>query len=117
MKIDSDELILELLKKINKLEEENKQLKQELEEYNKRGQTLKNISTQKDSKMYELICKDFIPKDKIEEMLMRNKAVLKVAQEQIEEKIVIVDSDSLNAGRIQAHSFIIAELEKLLGDD
>ena len=55
--------------------------------------------------------------EKINEILIRNKKALKLAQEQIEEEIIIADSDSLNAGRIQAHSLIINDLEKLLGDD
>lgn len=54
--------IITIINLIDKLQKGNKQLEQEVEEYNKRGQMLSNMVTQKGSKMYKLICKDFIPK-------------------------------------------------------
>lgn len=60
--------------------------------------------------------KDYIPKQKVKEVIKKIKEILDIAEEQIESKIIIADSDSLNFGRKQAHGKDIELIEKLLED-
>ena len=65
----------------------------------------------------ELHIKDnYIPKQKVKEVIKKIKEILDIAEEQIESKIIIADSDSLNFGRKQAHGKDIELIERLLED-
>lgn len=97
-----------------KLQKQNEVLKEVHKEFATLCRELKIYDTLMSAKS---VMEKVVSKDKVKEILIRNKKALKLAQEQIEEEIIIADSDSLNAGRIQAHSLIITDLEKLLGDD
>lgn len=84
-------------KKIDKLEKENKEIL--------------------NSKIgIDLSYNDYIPKQKVKEVIKKIKEILDIAEEQIESKIIIADSDSLNFGRKQAHGKDIELIEKLLED-
>lgn len=64
----------------------------------------------------DLSYNDYIPKQKVKEVIKKIKEILDIAEEQIESKIIIADSDSLNFGRKQAHGKDIELIEKLLED-
>ena len=55
-----------------------------------------------------------IPKEKVKEIIKKIEKYADIANELIEEKIIIADSDSLNFGRKQAHGKDIEELKILL---
>lgn len=59
---------------------------------------------------------DYIPKQKVKEVIKKIKEILDIAEEQIESKIIIAHNDSLNFGRKQAHEKDIELIEKLLED-
>ena len=59
---------------------------------------------------------DTIPKSKIKEKIEELKGYRDLAKEQIEEKIIIADTDSLNYGRAEAHDKDIQVLQELMGD-
>lgn len=88
--------------------EENKKKIEELEEKNK------EILNSKIG--IDLSYNDYIPKQKVKEVIKKIKEILDIAEEQIESKIIIADSDSLNFGRKQAHGKDIELIEKLLED-
>lgn len=58
-----------------------------------------------------------IPKSVIRDKLEKLEKYEKLAKEQIENRIVIADSDSLNYGRAEAHSKDIQILKEILGDE
>lgn len=64
----------------------------------------------------DLSYNDYIPKQKVKEVIKKIKEILDIAEEQIESKNIIADSDSLNFGRKQAHGKDIELIEKLLED-
>lgn len=64
----------------------------------------------------DLSYNDYIPKQKVKEVIKKIKEILDIAEEQIESKIIIANSDSLNFGRKQAHGKDIELIEKLLED-
>lgn len=64
----------------------------------------------------DLSYNDYIPKQKVKEVIKKIKEILDIAEEQIESKIIIADSDSLNFGRKQAHGKDIELIERLLED-
>lgn len=88
--------------------EEDKKKIEELEEKNK------EILNSKIG--IDLSYNDYIPKQKVKEVIKKIKEILDIAEEQIESKIIIADSDSLNFGRKQAHGKDIELIEKLLED-
>lgn len=57
---------------LNLIEKQQKEIEKKdkiIAEYNRRGQTLNNLTNVKDTFMYKEICKNFIPKDKIRELI------------------------------------------------
>ena len=58
-----------------------------------------------------------IPVKNIEKILKKHKKAMKLASEQISERIIIADSDSLNCGRKEAHNLIISDLIDLLNKE
>lgn len=103
--------------KIILLKKENKKLKAKIEEYNKKGQTLHNLANVEGSLMYKKICKDFIPKERARELIKKHEDLQKIAINQIENRIIIADGDSLQYGRAQAHQCVINDLKKLLEEE
>ena len=101
--INVQETILNL---IEKLEKENKRYKSE-------NETLK-CSIAVANKLEELIKEDFIPKGKIVDIIEKISLYKKLAKESIGQRIVIADSDSLEYGRMQAHSVDMSILQELL---
>ncbi len=61
--------------------------------------------------------KNSIPKKKIKEVKKKIEKAMNLANECIEESIVVADSDSLNFGRKQAHNYDIELLQELLKED
>lgn len=94
--INVQETILNL---IEKLQEENKQLKNAIAVANK---------------LEERIKENFIPKEKIVDIIEKISVYKKLAKESIEQRIVIADSDSLEYGRMQAHNVDMSMLQELL---
>lgn len=90
------EIVLNL---IEKLQEENEQLKNAIAVANK---------------LEELIKEDFIPKGKIVDIIEKISLYKKLAKESIGQRIVIADSDSLEYGKMQAHSVDMSILQELL---
>ena len=90
------EIVLNLLEK---LQEENKQLKNAVAVANK---------------LEERIKENFIPKEKIVDIIEKISLYKKLAKESIEQRIVIADSDSLEYGRMQAHNIDMSMLQELL---
>lgn len=101
--INVQETILNL---IEKLEKENKRYKSE-------NETLK-CSIAVANKLEELIKEDFIPKGKIVDIIEKISLYKKLAKESIGQRIVIADSDSLEYGKMQAHSVDMSILQELL---
>jgi len=58
--------------------------------------------------------KNYIPKSKIKEKIEELKKYRDLAKEQIEERVITVDSDSLNYGRAEAHDKDIQVLQELM---
>ena len=54
-----------LIKYIEKLQQENEEQQNLLARYDEKGQTLANLVNCKGTKLYELVCKDFVPKEEI----------------------------------------------------
>ena len=102
---------IEILEHILAEREEDKKKIEELEKKNR-------IYALEGSKIaLELHIKDnYIPKQKVKEVIKKIKEILDIAEEQIESKIIIADSDSLNFGRKQAHGKDIELIERLLED-
>lgn len=90
------EIVLNL---IEKLQEENEQLKNAIAVANK---------------LEERIKENFIPKEKIVDIIEKISVYKKLAKESIEQRIVIADSDSLEYGRMEAHSVDMSMLQELL---
>lgn len=90
------EIVLNLLEK---LQEENKQLKNAVAVANK---------------LEERIKENLIPKEKIVDIIEKISLYKKLAKESIEQRIVIADSDSLEYGRMQAHNIDMSMLQELL---
>lgn len=90
------EIVLNLLEK---LQEENKQLKNAVAVANK---------------LEERIKENFIPKEKIVDIIEKISVYKKLAKESIEQRIVIADNDSLEYGRMQAHNVDVSMLQELL---
>lgn len=97
-----------LLNRLEQLEKENKEYTVRLtdEQYRKVIEI-----AQKD------IIKDTVPKSVIRDKIEELEKYEKLAKEQIENRIVIADSDSLNYGRAEAHSKDIQILKEILGDE
>lgn len=91
--ISTQETILNL---IEKLQEENKQLKNAVAVANK---------------LEERIKEDFIPKEKIENIIEKINVYKKLTKEELEQ---IADRNSLENGRMQAHSVDMSMLQELL---
>lgn len=91
--------VCKTLNLIEKLQEENKQLKNAIAVANK---------------LEERIKENFIPKEKIVDIIEKISLYKKLAKESIEQRIVIADSDSLEYGRMQAHNIDMSMLQKLL---
>lgn len=111
---DTDiKIILNLISKLQKENEELKekeknlllQLKDSEKELLEISQKLQKLQKELDNR---------IPKKDVEEILKKHKKAMKLAREQISEKIIIADSDSLNCGRKEAHNLIISDLIDLL---
>lgn len=66
------------------------------------------------NKLEELIKEDFIPKGKIVDIIEKISLYKKLAKESIGQRIVIADSDSLEYGKMQAHSVDMSILQELL---
>lgn len=62
----------------------------------------------------ERIKENFIPKEKIVDIIEKISVYKKLAKESIEQRIVIADSDSLEYGRMQAHNIDMSMLQELL---
>ena len=62
----------------------------------------------------EYVEKNYVHKDQIREIIEKHKRMYKLAQEQISPGVCVVDSDSLNNGRLQAHKAAIFYLQELL---
>lgn len=88
-----------LLNLIEKLQEENEQLKNAIAVANK---------------LEERIKENFISKEKIVDIIEKISVYKKLAKESIEPKIVIADRDSLEYGRMQAHNIDMSILQELL---
>lgn len=108
--ISNQSAIETALKELERLQEENAELK--LKERNRR------LGKYGEIEIHDLINKtlqeDYIPKDKTREKIKEIQKYEEAAREQIEESIVIVDGDSLNFGRKQAHGKDIEVLKDLL---
>ncbi len=91
--------VCKTLNLIEKLQEENKQLKNAIAVANK---------------LEERIKENFIPKEKIVDIIEKISLYKKLAKESIEQRIVIADSDSLEYGRMQAHNIDMSMLQELL---
>ena len=101
-------------KKALKENEELKEYKRNVEKnYKKENKQLKNTIAMVD-KLEERIKENFVPKEKIENIIEKISVYKKLAKESIEPKIVIADSDSLEYGRMQAHSVDMSMLQELL---
>lgn len=60
---------------------------------------------------------DYIPKEAIREKIEKKKEYSKLAEEQLKEnETIIIDTDSLNFGREEAHKLDIEILKELLGE-
>lgn len=59
---------------------------------------------------------NYIPKSKVKEKIEELKGYRDLAKEQIEERVIIADSDSLNYGRAEAHNKDIEVLQELMED-
>lgn len=103
-----------LIKEYKNLLAEREEDKKKIEELEKKNR----IYALEGSKIaLELHIKDnYIPKQKVKEVIKKIKEILDIAEEQIESKIIIADSDSLNFGRKQAHGKDIELIERLLED-
>lgn len=88
-----------ILNLIEKLQEENETLK---------------CSIAVANKLEELIKENFIPKEKIGDIIEKISLYKKLAKESIEQGIVIADNDSLEYGRMQAHNVDMSMLQELL---
>lgn len=88
-----------ILNLIEKLQEENKQLKNAVAVANK---------------LEERIKEKFIPKEKIIDIIEKISVYKRLAKESIEQGIVIADEDSLEYGRMQAHNADMSMLQELL---
>lgn len=91
--------VCKTLNLIEKLQEENKQLKNAIAVANK---------------LEERIKENFIQKEKIENIIEKISVYKKLAKESIEQGIVIADEDSLEYGRMQAHNVDVSMLQELL---
>lgn len=91
------------------------QLEKENEEYTVR------LTDEQYRKVIEIaqkdIIKDTVPKSVIKDKIEELEKYEKLAKEQIENRIVIADSDSLNYGRAEAHSKGIQILKEILGEE
>ena len=91
--------VCKTLNQIEKLQEENKQLKNAVAVANK---------------LEERIKEKFIPKEKIIDIIEKISVYKRLAKESIEQGIVIADKDSLEYGRMQAHNADMSMLQELL---
>lgn len=89
--------------KIKKLEEENIELR--------------GLANKKQWISPCYVSQNYIPKSVIRDKIEELEKYEKLAKEQIENRIVIADSDSLNYGRAEAHSKDIQILKEILGDE
>lgn len=88
-----------LLNLIEKQQEKNEQLKNAIAVANELEKRIK---------------KKFIPKGKIVDIIEKISLYKKLAKESIGQRIVIADSDSLEYGKMQAHSVDMSILQELL---
>lgn len=63
---------------------------------------------------YKEVNKKYIPKDRLKILKKKIKRYSKEANKEIEESVVIADSDSLNYGRMQAHETDISLIDEIL---
>ena len=94
----------------------NTELEKELEFYKNYIEKLDNLNA-KDFIFKEELEENYVPKAKIREKIEELKDYSNIANEQIKSYPLIVDSDSLNFGRVQAHIKDMQVLRKLLGDE
>lgn len=66
---------------------------------------------------YKCLLDDYISKNKIKEGIREMKKARDLANELINERVIIADSDSLNFGRKEAHDFDINILQDLLKEE
>lgn len=105
------QVVLELLERYKEFLAEREEDKKKIDKLKKENKEILN------SKIgIDLSYNDYIPKQKVKEVIKKIKEILDIAEEQIESKIIIADSDSLNFGRKQAHGKDIELIEKLLED-
>ena len=105
------QVVLELLERYKEFLAEREEDKKKIDKLEKENKEILN------SKIgIDLSYNDYIPKQKVKEVIKKIKEILDIAEEQIESKIIIADSDSLNFGRKQAHGKDIELIEKLLED-
>lgn len=106
-----DEKTIDCINAIDHILAEREEDKKKIEELEEKNKEILN------SKIgIDLSYNDYIPKQKVKEVIKKIKEILDIAEEQIESKIIIADSDSLNFGRKQAHGKDIELIEKLLED-
>lgn len=106
-----DEKTIDCINAIDHILAEREEDKKRIEKLEKENKEILN------SKIgIDLSYNDYIPKQKVKEVIKKIKEILDIAEEQIESKIIIADSDSLNFGRKQAHGKDIELIEKLLED-
>ena len=104
-------VVLELLERYKEFLAEREEDKKKIDKLKKENKEILN------SKIgIDLSYNDYIPKQKVKEVIKKIKEIIDIAEEQIESKIIIADSDSLNFGRKQAHGKDIELIEKLLED-
>lgn len=85
-----------------------------LENLIKRNKELEELLEEKTMRIGFEDKENYIPKSLVEEKIEEIKKYEDVAREQIQEKVIIADSDSLNFGRKQAHNKDIEILKELL---
>lgn len=90
-----------------------KRVLKENKRYKSENETLK-CSIAVANKLEELIKEDFIPKGKIVDIIEKISLYKKLAKKSIGQRIVIADSDSLEYGKMQAHSVDMSILQELL---
>lgn len=106
-----DEKTIDCINAIAHILAEREEDKKRIEELEKENKEILN------SKIgIDLSYDDYIPKQKVKEVIKKIKEILDIAEEQIESKIIIAHNDSLNFGRKQAHEKDIELIEKLLED-
>lgn len=101
-----------VLNYISELEEENKKLT-DVRKWYFENTVAKAVTPEM---LHKILRQEYIPKDKIRDKIKELKHYKEIAEEMIEHRVVIADSDSLNYGRAEAHEKDIEVLKELLGE-